>query len=108
MPAPLGNQNAARARVWRDAIERALDVWPDRAPAQMQSSRGLHEAAYLFVTQMMETKDLGFFREFGDRIEGKPAQALTGEGGGPIETRNVTEVVTRGIKPDTGLPGQGA
>lgn len=77
--APLGNQNAARPKIWRDAIARALKVYPDRAPSVLESSKGLDEAAYKFVTCLMESKDLGFFKEFGDRLDGKPAQAIVGD-----------------------------
>jgi hypothetical protein len=79
MAAPIGNQNAARARKWRDAIERVLASWPDKPDTPLQSERGLHEAAFLFVSEMMNKKDLGFFKEFGDRLDGKPAQAIVGD-----------------------------
>ncbi len=77
--APIGNKNASKARKWRDAIERALAAWPDKPPNPLESERGLNEAAALFVAEMMAKKDLGFFREFGDRIDGKPAQAIVGD-----------------------------
>jgi hypothetical protein len=79
MGAPVGNQNAARARKWRDAIDRVLAHWPDKPETPLQSERGLHEAAYLFVAKMMHEQDLGFFKEFGDRLDGKPAQAIVGD-----------------------------
>lgn len=77
--APIGNQNAAKARKWRDAIERVLTNWPNKPETPLQSERGLHEAAFLFVSKMMQEQDLGFFKEFGDRMDGKPAQAIVGD-----------------------------
>jgi len=79
MGAPIGNQNASRARKWRDAIDRVLAAWPSKPETPLRSERGLHEAAYLFVNKMMAEQDLGFFKEFGDRMDGKPAQAVVTE-----------------------------
>lgn len=77
MPAPYGNQNARKAKIWRNAIDRALAAWPERC-VSLEVNKGLDEAAYLFVNELMTKKDLGFFKEFGDRIDGKPAQAIIG------------------------------
>ncbi len=95
MAAPVGNQNASRARKWRNAIERALEHWPEKPPNPLESERGLNEAAFLFVSEMMGKKDLGFFREFGDRLDGKPAQAIVGgdEGDNPIQVATRVELV---------------
>lgn len=38
--------------------------------------RGLDLAADLYVSELFESKDLGFFKELGDRLDGKPAQSL--------------------------------
>lgn len=75
--APEGNQNAAKGRAWRDAINRALRYYPERG-VSLEVNKGIDEAAYKFVNNMMTKEDLGFFKEFGDRIDGKPAQAITG------------------------------
>ena len=74
-----GNTNASRGRRWSQAVERAVDAWPERA-VSLSINKGIDNAAYEFVAEMMAKKDLGFFKEFGDRIEGKPAQSLTLEG----------------------------
>jgi hypothetical protein len=91
MAAPLGNQNAVKGKRWRHAINRAIDAWPDRA-VSLESNRGIDNLAYEFVAKMYETKDLGFFKEYGDREDGKPAQALihTGdEEGGPVRVEKI-------------------
>lgn len=79
MAAAIGNQYAARGRQWRSAIERALDIrsGADRVKA-------LNELAEKLLAKCDEG-DLAALRELGDRLDGKPAQAITGEDGGPVE-----------------------
>lgn len=81
MGAPVGNQNAARAKQWRAAIERALDrrAGADRAKALNDLAEKLLEKC--------DEGDLGALRELGDRLDGKPAQAIVGgeEGDRPVD-----------------------
>lgn len=74
--APLGNRNAANAKRWSAAIERAIERYPTKSTPDGKNELmiGLDAAADTFVQQMMEAKDLGFFREFGDRLDGKSVQ----------------------------------
>jgi hypothetical protein len=81
MGAPAGNQNAAKAKVWHAAIMRALDKRGagDRVKA-------LDELAGKLL-DLVATGDLAALKEFGDRLDGKPAQAVavSGDGeGGPV------------------------
>ncbi len=78
MAAPLGNQNAKKAKRWANAVERAMDAYPER-PVSLSVNKGLDAAAFEFVSLMMTKQDLGFFKEFGDRYDGKPAQAIIGD-----------------------------
>lgn len=79
MGAPVGNQNAAKAKIWHAAILRALDKRGagDRVAA-------LDELAGKLL-DLVSTGDLAALKEFGDRLDGKPAQAVAvsgdGEGG---------------------------
>lgn len=94
MAAPYGNQNAAKAKVWRDAINRALEYWPEVPPC-LSVNRGITEAAHEFVRTMMEGKDIAFFRELGDRLDGKPAQAITGDAeADPVQVVGRIELVS--------------
>jgi hypothetical protein len=95
--APLGNDNRARSKRWAAAIERAVEAWPN-PPSDVDCSdliKGLNAAAHAFVAKMLAEKDLGFFREFGDRIDGKAKQQIeaTGEGGGPLVIEKITRTV---------------
>ncbi len=85
--APLGNQNAARGRRWRAAIERALERKANGKPPETEVSdliKGLDMAADAFITQLFATKDVALFKELGDRLDGKAPQAITGEDGGAL------------------------
>lgn len=97
--APFGNQNAAKAKQWTAAIERAierlgtgqeLDDNDDRSPR----AKGLDRLADEFVKSVRAGANYKAFAELGDRIEGKVAQAheLSGPDGGPIETKNRLDV----------------
>lgn len=91
MGAPIGNQNAAKAKRWAAAIERALErlVTKQAVPEDVSDLiRGLDAAADAFVQTLIADKDLGYFKELGDRLDGKPGQAveLSGPDGGPVET----------------------
>ena len=94
MPAPLGNQNAARAKQWTAAIERALErmgdpsINPDHPIPRAPKAKAFDELADKFVASV-KTGELPFFREFGDRIDGKAAQAITGPDGGPIQLEEI-------------------
>lgn len=74
--APEGNQNRANGKKWAAAIERAIESWPN-PPSDVDCSdliKGLNAAGHSFVGKMFAERDLGFFREFGDRLEGKAKQ----------------------------------
>ena len=100
MAAAQGNQYAAKAKQWSMAIERAITAYPD-LPDDADCSpyiKGLNKAACLFVSKMMDEGSVIFFREFGDRLEGKPAQSLelSGDPDNPIA---ITEIVRTIVKP---------
>ena len=75
MPAPIGNTNATKGRIWRDAINRAL---AKRHPNGRQAA--IEELAEKLLS-LCEQGELNALKEFGDRVEGKAIQAV--ELGGP-------------------------
>jgi hypothetical protein len=89
--APIGNQNAARAKRWREAILRAL------ARKASSVDDGLDKAADKLVTLAIDDGDKWALEELGDRIDGKPAQVIVGDDESPLRT--MTEIVIRGVQP---------
>jgi hypothetical protein len=81
MAAPLGNQNAAKAKVWHAAILRALER---RQPAD-QRIKAIDELADKLL-DLVAAGDLPALKEFGDRMDGKPGQQVTlsGDADAPI------------------------
>lgn len=68
--APHGNSNAARGRIWRDAVMRAI-----RKRSKSDQMEALDELADKLI-QLVEAGDISAIKEFGDRIEGKPSQPI--------------------------------
>ena len=87
MSAPKGNQNAAKARIWSAAIERAI---------RNRTGKSKVDALDALAEKLLEQCDLGdipALRELGDRLEGKPAQAILG--GGENGEFEIIEIVRR-------------
>lgn len=80
--APLGNNNAAKGKIWTDAIKRALARRSDTVEG------GLNDLADTFI-EAVANGDAWAMRELGDRLEGKPAQTniLKGSEDSPIVVR---------------------
>lgn len=72
--APLGNKNAANAKIWTQAIKRALA----RRGGNIEG--GLNDIADQFIEAVAQG-DAWAIKELGDRLEGKPAQTQILEGG---------------------------
>lgn len=81
MGAPVGNQNAAKAKVWSSAINRALEK---RGVSRAEALEALAEK----LLELADDGDLGALKELGDRLEGKAAQTIQGPEGeslfGPV------------------------
>jgi hypothetical protein len=91
MAAPVGNQYATRARVWRQAIERALER---RSASRSDGIKELDALAEKLL-DAVANGDLAAIKELGDRLDGKPAQAITGDDEAPpIKVRGLIELVT--------------
>jgi hypothetical protein len=73
MGAPVGNQNAARAKLWTAAIMRALEARSSR----LEQKNALDALAEKLLQQCDEG-DMTALKELGDRIEGKAAQPIGG------------------------------
>lgn len=86
--APFGNKNGARAKVWRDAINRAL---AKATPANIARVDELAETLVSLAAQ----GDMAALKEIGDRLDGKPAQSMqvSGEDGGPVQLQRIERVI---------------
>jgi hypothetical protein len=74
--APLGNQNAAKAKRWQDALNKALARYatPD---GRIKAGEALDKIAELVVEKAIGG-DKDSILEIGNRLDGKPAQAIIG------------------------------
>ena len=96
--APVGNQNAVKAKRWQQAIDRAL-----KRRAKSEQIEELDRLADIYldtVEAMTEGTDkrgpsIDGFRDLADRLDGKPAQQvqLQGDPDAPLVTKIVREVV---------------
>lgn len=75
MGGTFGNTNKRDGLRWSNAITRAVNAYPERADS-LHENRGIDKAAYAFVSKMMEDNEIAFFKEFGDRTDGKAVQAI--------------------------------
>lgn len=73
MSAAPGNQYAARGRVWRDAINRAL-----ANRSRVDQVNAIDVLAEKLLAKCDEG-DMQALKELGDRIEGKPTQPISGD-----------------------------
>ena len=94
MAAPLGNQNAKKAKRWQDALARAL---ARKADVGGGVDGGLDKIADKTVAAA-ESGERWAIEEIGNRFDGKPAQAHTIAGddeGGPIKIEKVERALVR-------------
>lgn len=90
MAAPLGNQNAVRAKKWREAIMRALARKCGTVDA------GLDAAADKLAVMAIDDGDKWALEEIGDRVDGKPAQVIAGDDDlPPVQVHKVERVLIR-------------
>lgn len=89
MGAPIGNKNAAKAKVWHGAIMRAL---------QKRSKTDQLEALDDIAERLIDAcsnGDLPALKELGDRLDGKPGQQieLSGTDGGPVQFEHFERLI---------------
>ncbi len=82
--AQKGNQNSKKGRIWTDAIKRAVS-----RKFNGDLNHGLDQLAEKLIDAVAKG-DQWAFREFGDRIEGKPAQSIEISGG--LESKSSREL----------------
>lgn len=92
MSAPIGNQFAAKSKRWSMAIDRALEK-----RSRVAGVEALDELAEKLLL-LAEQSDLGALKELGDRIEGKPGQAI--DLGSDPERPVIARLVRQIVRPD--------
>lgn len=83
MAAAVGNNYAGKAKRWQKSLERALARLGDG-----DIDAGLNPIADKVVAAAM-AGDRDAWREIGDRLDGRPAQAITGADGGNLAVQIV-------------------
>lgn len=90
MPAPIGNQNARKGKLWNAAIMRALEK---RSRAAMVEA--LDDLAEKLL-QGCDAGDITALKELGDRLDGKPAQTIQGDADNPLTVNQIIRRVVDG------------
>lgn len=89
MAAPLGNQNAKKAKLFEQSIKRALA----RASGE-NIDAGLDKGADMLVKAFCAGEPWAI-KEVGDRLDGKPGQQLmlSGDEDAPLKVEGVLKLV---------------
>lgn len=86
--APLGNQNGRKSRLFEQALIRAIkqrDLKEGEGETLRRIAEGLLDKAI--------AQDLTAIKETRDTLDGKPAQAITGPDGGPVQLEKIERVI---------------
>jgi len=75
--APLGNKNGTKNRPWAEAVNRALLA---------EDGKKLRALADKLIDKALEG-DVAALKEIGDRVDGKPMQAIEGSVTGDLILR---------------------
>lgn len=94
MSAPAGNQFAKKAKLWEGALKRAL---ARKAAGNLE--HGLDALADRVVSQAIDDGSKDAWQEIGNRLDGKPAQAVTIGGDEDNPVRASIEVRFIGVSP---------
>ena len=82
--APEGNQNPAKGKKWKAAIDRALET-----RSRVEGREMLDALADELINQALAGEQWAF-QQLGDRLDGKAAQGVIVEGGdAPVKTEMV-------------------
>lgn len=90
--APKGNQNGRKAKIWEQALKRALARY-----AGSTVDAGLDKLADRMVKAAMEGDDAAsvmIAEKIGDRMDGKPVQAVAGDEESPLMVVQRIELVS--------------
>ena len=97
MAAPKGNTYAANGSRWRNAIDKAL-----AKRCKSDGQKALVDIAEQLLAKASEG-DVSALRELGDRMDGKPKQAidLGGQDGNPVRVEKVERAIIDAANTDS-------
>jgi hypothetical protein len=87
MGAPVGNSNASRGKVWRAAIERALET-----RSRLEQKHAVDTLAGVLLDKAAEG-DMAALKELGDRLDGKPAQTVGSDPDQPLRLEQIQRII---------------
>jgi len=91
-----GNQNARKAKLWEQAIKRAL-----ARKSEDSVDKGLDQCADKLVAAAIDDGDQWALKEIGDRIDGKVPQAIIGDDDSPpVRFEKIERVLVRADPPN--------
>lgn len=93
--APVGNKNAAKAKRWQDALVKALARYSN-AELKIEAGQALDKIAEQVVAKAI-AGDKDSIAEIGNRLDGKPAQALIGGDDDDPAIKTVSEILIRAV-----------
>lgn len=98
--APVGNQNAKKAKRWQDALNKALARF-ESPDGSIKAGEALDKIAETVVIQALAgSKDA--WQEIGNRLDGKVPQAIIGDSeSDPI---SIKEILIRGVDATSDRP----
>jgi ribosomal protein L17 len=94
MAGPIGNTNRANGKRFANALKAALEEYEDD---RIKRGEALRKIAESLVADAL-AGDHNARREVADRLDGKPAQALSIDGdgeGGPVKVEKIVREVVR-------------
>ncbi len=93
MAAPLGNQNATKNKLWRDALDKRLRDF-NKGDSKVQQYWALQAIADKLIEAALEG-DMQAIKEIGDRIDGKSVQAIAGDPENPLVVQAIERTITK-------------
>lgn len=92
-PGQSGNpEGGKRTKIWRDAINRAIKRREETDPQALEKLADR-------LLNAVEQGDVGAMKEFGDRVDGKVAQAIIGGDDNDAPIKTVTRIELIGVRP---------
>ena len=77
--APIGNNNATKAKPWRDALDKAIKQYETKGDDPIKRGQVLGRIAKKVIDRAM-AGDKDAWQEIGNRLDGRPAQSVTVQG----------------------------